>query len=50
MDVKNGVNPTEDRAVAAERKFKEWVYANMKTLMNDPVLKAVGFESIAAGP
>lgn len=50
MDVKNGVNPTEDRAVAAEKKFKEWVYANIKTLVNDPVFKALGFESIAAGP
>ena len=50
MDVKNGVNPTEDRAVAAEKKFKEWVYANIKTLATDPLLKGLGIESIAAGP
>lgn len=46
MDVKNGVNPTEDRAIAAEKRFKEWVMANLKTLVADPIFKGLGLEAI----
>lgn len=46
MDVKNGVNPTEDRAIAAERKFKDWVKANVKTLNSDPMLAPIGLATV----
>jgi len=46
MDVKNGVDPTEDRAVAAEKKFKDWLKANARMINSNVLMRAINIGSV----
>ena len=46
MDVKNGIDPTENRAVQAERYFKDWVKKNAKLINNNPLLRPINIGTV----